>query len=310
MKIIHSFEELKAIKENIVFALGTFDGIHIGHQAVISLALKKAQASHSKTVVVTFDEHPFAIVAPEKKPQALAQRGMIHDILASMGIDYVLSFPMTKELVALEAEDFLKKLCENHNVLGMVVGENYTFGAKGKGNPSLLQDYFKDSSTEVIVATLTYGDNSLPISSTMIRKAVAQGHMEEVHQLLGRPYSFTGTVIKGDQRGRTLGFPTLNFLFPEHMITPPDGVYANRVCINGTWYNGVGNIGDNPTFTNQYHRCEVHVFDFDEDVYGLDVTVEFISFLRGEMKFNSLESLVHQLHNDQVQALEILKNYK
>ena len=147
-----------------------------------------------------------------------------------------------------------------------------------------------------------------PICSTNIRKAIEEGHMEQAATWLGRPYQFRGIVIKGDQRGRTLGFPTINFLLPNEMAIPPDGVYANRVCIDGIWYDGVGNIGDNPTFKNQYHRCEVHVFDFDQDVYGKEVTVQFISYIRGEVKFNNLQELIDQMKVDEETAIRILRN--
>ena len=132
--------------------------------------------------------------------------------------------------------------------------------------------------------------------------------MEDANHWLGRPFQFKGTVINGDQRGRTLGIPTLNLLLPNEMATPPDGVYANRVCIGGIWYDGVGNIGDNPTFRNQYHRCEVHVFNFDQDIYGKEVIVQFISYIRGEVKFNNLQDLIDQMKVDEEQALAILAN--
>ncbi len=149
-----------------------------------------------------------------------------------------------------------------------------------------------------------------PISSTRIRSYIQEGRLEEAEALLGRPYEFVGKVIVGDQRGRILGFPTLNFLFPKEMTLPPDGVYVNRVFLDGQWFDGVGNMGDNPTFENQYHRFEVHLFDFNRDVYGYEARVEFLSFLRGEEKFSNLDDLIAQMKIDEQQARAFLKDYK
>lgn len=312
MKIIHSFEELHEIQHNIVIALGTFDGIHIGHRAVINHAKQIATSHDAVLVVVTFEAHPLSILSPSHAPKSLALKETMYAVLDELGVQYVVSLPMTIDLLRMSAHDFMEALSIQNNLLAVVVGENYTYGAKGLGNVTTLQSYFTGTMTTVYVEPLSKWHNSdTPISSTVIRDAISCGQIEYANELLGRAYSFTGTVIKGDQRGRTLGFPTLNFLFPSCMVTPMDGVYANRVCIKGRWYNGVGNIGDNPTFLNQYHRCEVHVFDFDQSVYGETVIVEFIAFLRGEEKFDSLSALIEQMKLDEEKALRILadKNF-
>ena len=216
---------------------------------------------------------------------------------------------MTEALLKMTADEFLHDLCNDMNVEAIVIGENFTFGAKGLGNPEYMKQVVADKNIRVLVQPLLPCDgSSTPISSTEIRKAIHEGHLEDANHWLGRPFQFKGTVIKGDQRGRTLGFPTLNLLLPNEMATPPDGVYANRVCIDGIWYDGVGNIGDNPTFRNQYHRCEVHVFNFDQDIYGKEVIVQFISYIRGEVKFNNLQDLIDQMKVDEEQALAILAN--
>ena len=237
----------------------------------------------------------------------MIQEDILNTVIESLQVDYILRLPMTEALLNMCADEFLDALCKDTNVEAIVVGENFTFGAKGLGNPEYMKQVLADKAIQVLVQPLLPCDGlSTPISSTEIRKAIREGRLEDATHWLGRPFQFKGTVIKGDQRGRTLGFPTLNLLLPNEMATPPDGVYANRVCIDGIWYDGVGNIGDNPTFKNQYHRCEVHVFDFDQDIYGKEVIVQFISYLRGEVKFNNLQDLIDQMKVDEEQALAIL----
>ena len=309
MKQIHSFDELRQIKATKVYALGTFDGIHRGHQRVIRKAVEKAASVNGVSIIITFENHPLTILHPERVPKRLIQEDIMNTVIESLQVDYILRLPMTEALLNMRADEFLDALCKDTNVEAIVVGENFTFGAKGLGNPEYMKQVLADKAIQVLVQPLLPCDElSTPISSTEIRKAIREGRLEDATHWLGRPFQFKGTVIKGDQRGRTLGFPTLNLLLPNEMATPPDGVYANRVCIDGIWYDGVGNVGDNPTFKNQYHRCEVHVFDFDQDIYGKEVIVQFISYLRGEVKFNNLQDLIDQMKVDEEQALAILAN--
>ena len=307
MKQIHSFDELRQIKDTKVYALGTFDGIHRGHQRVIRKAVEEAASVNGVSIIITFEHHPLTILHPERVPKRLIQEDILNTVIESLQVDYILRLPLTKALLNMRADEFLDALCKDTNVEAIVVGENFTFGAKGLGNPEYMKQILADKAIQVLVQPLLPCDElSTPISSTEIRKAIREGRLEDATHWLGRPFQFKGTVIKGDQRGRTLGFPTLNLLLPNEMATPPDGVYANRVCIDGIWYDGVGNVGDNPTFKNQYHRCEVHVFDFDQDIYGKEVIVQFISYLRGEVKFNNLQDLIDQMKVDEEQALAIL----
>ena len=309
MKQIHSFDELRQIKDTKVYALGTFDGIHRGHQRVIRKAVEEAASVNGVSIIITFEDHPLTILHPERVPKRLIQEDIMNAVIESLQVDYILRLPMTEALLNMRADEFLEALCKDTNVEAIVVGENFTFGAKGLGNPEYMKQVLADKAIQVLVQPLLPCDElSTPISSTEIRKAIREGRLEDATHWLGRPFQFKGTVIKGDQRGRTLGFPTLNLLLPNEMATPPDGVYANRVCIDGIWYDGVGNVGDNPTFKNQYHRCEVHVFDFDQDIYGKEVIVQFISYLRGEVKFNNLQDLIDQMKVGEEQALAILAN--
>lgn len=306
MKILTSFEELKTLKKNIVFALGTFDGLHVGHQDVITKAVTEAYEQDAYAVVLTFDKHPFHIINPAREPKALRQQHEKIALLDGMAVDYVLMLPMTKELINMTPQAFVEALTASKRAVGFVMGENFSFGAGGKGNPQVFKELLKTTDckeAQVYTVGLTKCSKRPDhVSSTLIRNSISAGDFPTANALLGSPFRFTGTVITGDRRGRTLGFPTLNFLYPQELVLPPDGVYVNRVYIDGAWYKGVGNLGDNPTFANQYHRFEVHLFNFDRDVYGYEAIVEFYALLRGEERFNSLDELINQMKIDEQRA--------
>ena len=308
MKVIHSFEELQAIEETMTYALGNFDGLHRGHQSIIDEAVKQAHSQGGVSLVITFDGHPLTLLAPGKAPKCITGQEDWCQLLEQSGVDSVLALTVTREVLSMPAPDFVKAITAHNKVQAIVVGKNFTFGAKGAGNPDLLAELLRGTSVQVLVKDLLQDKGEKTISSTAIRQAIQQGHMEEAEAMLGRPFQFKGQVILGDQRGRTLGFPTMNFRLPDWLVVPPDGVYVNRVCIGGQWYGGVGNVGDNPTFTNQYHRCEVHVFDFNQDVYGQEVTVQFLHYIRGEVKFDSLDALMEQMNQDEEEARRILED--
>lgn len=311
MKVLHSIAELQKIDRTIVYALGTFDGLHKGHQAVITSAVNLAKEEGAVSVLFTFDQHPLSVLAPERLPKTVLERQDMERLVEGLGIDYVLEYPVNRDTLGISAEAFLQSLTDHLRVKGFVMGHNFTFGDKGLGNPEFLQSWAQKKGILVKVEPLLVCANSKQvISSTLIRQAVQEGRMEDACQMLGRPFQFKGQVIKGDQRGRTLGFPTLNLLIPDNLAVPLDGVYVNRVNIRGQWYGGVGNVGDNPTFTNQYHRCEVHVFDFNQDIYGDIVTVEFLHYIRGEVKFDSLDALIEQMDKDETIARHMLAEYK
>lgn len=310
MRVLHSIADLQEINKKIVYALGTFDGLHKGHQSVISRAVDLAKKEGAVSVLFTFDKHPLAVLAPDRVPKTVLERQDMASFVEDLGVDYIFEYPVSQETLGLSAEAFLESLTDSLEVKGFVMGDNFTFGDKGLGNPAFLQAWAQARNITVKVEPLLCDASKHVISSTMIRQAVQEGRMEEALHMLGRPFQFKGQVIKGDQRGRTLGFPTLNLRIPDTLVVPPDGVYVNRVKIRGQWYGGVGNVGDNPTFTNQYHRCEVHVFDFKQDIYGDMVTVEFLHYIRGEVKFHSLDDLIEQMKQDETIARHILAEYK
>ena len=307
MQVLTNSEALRPIHSNIVFALGTFDGLHRGHLAVIREAVGRARACDGIAVVLTFNAHPLSILAPEKVPPALIDAEGKLRILEAEGIGCTVRLPLSKSLLDESAESFAERLLSHPGIRAVVTGSNFTFGHEGLGNPDMLRRMAEGRGIDIVSLPLeTDAATGRTISSTAVRRAIVEGHMSEAAAMLGRPYGFTGTVIEGDKRGRTLGYPTLNFMIPDGLATPADGVYANRVYIDGVRYDGVGNVGDNPTFDNQYHRAEVHVFDFDRDVYGKRVYVEFYERLRGETRFDSLDALVAQMQEDEMQAKRVL----
>lgn len=309
MKLLHSFEELWELNIGTVCALGTFDGVHRGHAMVISRAVCEAKEKKLASVVITFDAHPFTILKPSEVPPALSSKEERLRFIEELEVDYCLLLPMTAELMQMSAEEFAKLLFEKGRVKAISVGHNFTFGHKGIGTPGLLKSLGEPEGIEIMDCQLesVYSKAQI-ISSSAIRKAIAEGRLEEATDMLGRPFTLEAVVIEGDRRGRLLGFPTANFKIPPTIVTPPDGVYVTRVWIGNTCYNGIGNVGDNPTFENQYHRLEVHLLDFSGDLYGKILRVEFLSFIRGEEKFNSLEALVEQMNEDKAKALAYFQN--
>lgn len=190
------------------------------------------------------------------------------------------------------------------------VGENFTFGQFGKGTPHLLAQYGKSKGVHIHALPLVEmgDDDHTIVSSTVIRQAIIDGKMAKANTMLGRPFSFWSVVQHGDKRGRLLGYPTANCVAPDELVHPHDGVYVMRVCVHNQWYYGIGNVGNNPTFENQKHRVEIHIFDFDDDIYDQDIYVQFLYFLRDEIKFNSIDALVQQMDEDTMRAKQYIKD--
>ena len=204
MKQLHSFDELRQIKDTKVYALGTFDGIHRGHQRVIRKAVEEAALVNGVSIIITFEHHPLTILHPERVPKRVIQEEVMDTVLDDLNVDYILRLPMNEELLQMSADEFLDALCTDMNVQAIVIGENFTFGAKGLGNPTYMKQALADKQIQVLVQPLLPCDGlSTPISSTEIRKAIREGRLEDATHWLGRPFQFKGTVIKGDQRGRT-----------------------------------------------------------------------------------------------------------
>ena len=309
MKIYTKITDIKNKYKKIVVALGMFDGMHIGHQSIVHRAMELAEGMDGQCVVFTFSNHPLSVVAPERMPLQIGSPDLRNAILERMGVEVVFNISFTKEFSRISPNKFMEILQDNLAPLYVVTGANFTFGYQGKGNQRLLMRAGKDYGfcAEICPTILDCGR---AISSTRIRELLKNGELPVVNEFLGRPFTFLGRVVHGDRRGRTLGFPTANLMIPDYCAMLPNGVYAVRVLYDEKIYDGVANIGNNPTFEGCYHRLEVHILDFQKDIYDKPLHVFFLQKLRDEKKFNSAEHLVKQLHKDKMAATAICNEWK
>ena len=303
MHVLRSIEELATVPGPVFLAIGVFDGVHRGHQAVIGRALADAAAVGGSAVVVTFDPHPMRLMRPDRAPNLLTSTQHKAALIERLGVSYLLITPFTRELSATTPEDFVHSLHRACRPLREIcVGHTWTFGKDKAGNLELLKKMGDDLGFDEIGIDAVKIDGEI-VSSTLVRATVKAGDLEKVKRLLGREFSILGTVEHGDHLGRTLGFPTAN-LSAHNEKFPPNGVYAVQAVYAGRTLGGVVNIGVRPTIHAEGGKrvLELHLFDFDEDVYGKDVEVFFNKFLRPEEKFASLDALKEQIARDVRQA--------
>lgn len=291
----------------VVATVGTFDGVHRGHVAVLEEIARRAAARGGRSLLVTFDPHPLEVVNPQAAPPLLTTPEEKRLVLAQTPLDQVAFLPFTHELAAYAPERFVRDVLEaRYRVAELVIGHDHGFGRGRAGDEEFLRTLgARDGfAVDVVPAVLVDGH---PVSSTLVRRAVAGGDMAHAARYLGRPYSITGTVVRGAGRGRTIGFPTMN-LAPPHprKLLPPDGVYAARVAWKGGVHGGMLNLGPRPTFGEQARSLEVHCFDAAGEAYGQPVTVEFVRRLRDVTAFPSAEALGRQLEADRMAARDAL----
>lgn len=300
--------ELRGIERNFnnsVLTLGNFDGLHLGHQELIRMVTRRARETGALSMVVTFRPHPLKILAPEKCPPLISTYEEKIRLFERLGIDVLVKIPFTVEFSSMMPEAFVKDiLCETLGAREIFVGYNYRFGKGRKGNIDTLKKMGAELGFAVReVEQIALGDEV--ISSTKIRNLLKDGEVEHASRLLGRTYAITGIVVKGDGRGRGLGFPTANIV-PRHSIIPSNGVYAVRLFVRDRLYDGIANIGLRPTFDKKTLTLEVNVFDFDEDIYTEDIALYFIKKIRDEKKFSGPEELIRQIRSDIETARGIL----
>ncbi len=291
-----------------VITVGTFDGVHRGHRDVVERLVARSRSLKIPSVLVTFEPHPLEIVNPAAAPQLLTTHYEKLEVLTETGIDYVAVLPFTPELAAFSAEDFVELVLRRRfRLRELLIGYDHGFGRQRAGNVDVLRtlgerDGFR---LEVVDAVATPDGHS--VSSTSIRRAIAGGDLERACAGLGRPYSVSGRVVEGSQRGRTIGFPTLNLgPPPPRKLLPPEGVYAVRVQTARGPIGGMMNLGPRPTFGDLATSLEAHLFDTSGDFYGADVRIDFIKRLRETRKFASAEQLRKQLHHDERDARNAL----
>jgi riboflavin kinase / FMN adenylyltransferase len=291
-----------------VITVGTFDGVHLGHRDVIERLVARARLLKIPSVLVTFEPHPLQIVNPSAAPLVLTSHDEKLEVLAETGIDYMAVVPFTSELSAFSAEEFVELvLRKRFRMNELLIGYDHGFGRQRAGNVDVLRilgdrDGFK---VDVVAPVSTPDGHS--VSSTSIRRALAGGDLDRARAALGRLYSVTGRVVPGAQRGRTIGFPTINLgPPPPRKLLPPEGVYAVRVQTAGGPVGGMMNLGPRPTFGDAATSLEAHLFDTAGDFYGANVRVDFVSRLRETRKFASAEQLGAQLRLDERDARNAL----
>lgn len=286
--------------------VGTFDGVHRGHQGVISLMRKTADAQGLRVVVVTFDPHPQIVLAkPGREPLALLTTIEERcERLAHVGVDEVVVIPFTHEFAQTSAESFIRQLVSTIDVQHFFIGHDHAFGKDRGGNEELLRHLGVELGFDVERIPPLETDG-LVVSSTLVRAALKSGDVEAASAMLGRPYALRGTVVQGDGRGRTLGIPTANIVPTNpHKLMPANGVYVVSMLIDGSEHVGMANIGVRPTFTNDTApTLEVHILQFDNDLYNTTLDVQFHARLRGEQKFGSREEFLAQLEHDKQQTI-------
>ena len=308
MKIIRDLGEISKPFKNAVVTIGNFDGVHIGHQALFRQVVEKARAIEGTSVVMTFEPHPLRVLNCNKHFPLITLYEQKIELIGTTGIDTLVTVPFTREFAATPARAFVKDiLCDLIGMKSVVVGEDYSFGKKREGDISLLKEMGRTYGFEVSVSGwIEVGARR--ISSTEIRNLVRNGQLEEARGLLGRHYQVRGTVIRGrDRGGRLLGYPTANLKLSDELC-PKGGVYAVTVEYQGTAYEGVANIGYSPTFDNGEFSVEVHILDFDKDIYDRPIRVNFIRRLRGEKKFSGPEALAAQIKRDIERARNLLSS--
>jgi riboflavin kinase / FMN adenylyltransferase len=301
MEIFSGLDSLA--KHPRVLAIGTFDGVHVGHRAVIGRAVELAHLRGLTSAVVTFDRHPLAVVDPSRAPRLLTPLAEKIRLIGELAPDELVLLPFDAALAALEPGDFCAGLLAGAlQARIVVVGENFNFGAGGAGDAAELRACGAAHGFETIALSLVT-EHGKPISSTRIRRLLHAGELEEVREILGRPPSATGRVGHGVHRGRTLGVPTANLDVETGAIFPGRGVYAARVLVDGRWYRAAVNIGHNPTFRRRdvetgHVTIEAFLLEFDADIYGRGIRVDFLHKIRDERRFESVEALVAQMHRD------------
>jgi len=307
LKIYHHISEFKGIKNPIV-TIGTFDGVHIGHQKIISRMRELAKKHDGETVLITFYPHPRLVIHPDSKNLKFinTQERKIQ-LLEKAGIDHLIVIEFTKEFSKFTSKRFIEEyLVEKINTHRLIIGYDHHFGKNRLGDFNTLYDLGKKHGFDVEKIPAQDVEN-IAVSSTKIRKALNEGKIRKANALLGYEYSITGKVVGGKQIGRKIGFPTANIdLEDEYKLVTANGVYACRVDYNGKRYKGMGNIGVRPTVNNSDLTIEVNIFDFDEDIYDQEITIYFVDRLRDEIKFENLDELSEQLAKDEKTTRELL----
>lgn len=308
MEIIHSISNFSSKNASYV-TIGTFDGIHIGHQKILKDLISSAKENNRKSVLLTFFPHPRMVLQQNVSIELLNTIEEKSQLLEEMGLDYLIIHPFNKEFSRLTALDFVRDVLVNQlNTSKLIIGYDHHFGKNREGNIDQLREYSHlfDFKVEEIPAQ---DIDDVSVSSTKIRNALHCGHLKTANNYLGYHYMIHGTVVNGKKLGGKIGFPTANIdVAEDYKLIPKTGVYIIHSTIDGQNYKGMMNIGYRPTVDGNHQTIEAHFFDFDGDLYGKFIKIEFLYFLREEQKFDSVEKLVLQLNKDKQNALDFIQN--
>ncbi len=310
MNIYHGIEDFNKLPYAVVTS-GTFDGVHVGHQQILKRLRETADKHNGETVLITYWPHPRLVLFPDQTDLKLLNTFEEKaELLRQHGVDHLLRIPFTREFSHTSSSDFIRRiLVDTIGTRKLVIGYDHRFGKNREGSFENLRKNAPDYGFEVEEIPKQEVDN-LAVSSTKIRNALSEGNMETATHLLGRPYGLSGRVIRGERIGRMLGFPTANLeIDNQHKLIPADGSYAVTASLGGNPHKGMLNIGLRPTVGGKRRTIEVHLFDFDQEIYGDTLHVSFIERIRDEIPFADVEALKAQLRKDRDRAREILKNY-
>lgn len=297
MIVINNLEEIKNIPPCSI-ALGNFDGVHVGHRTLISKAVDKARQLGIKSAVFTFSNHPKNLFAGETVVKNIIYQEEKAALIEKLGVDYLVNVEFTREIAGMNPMNFIDDLLvDKMNLREAFCGFNYHFGYRAAGNPDVLRKrgIVKGFNVNEMEPVTIGGD---VVSSTLIRSLIRSGDVDECEKYLGRKYSIGGEVVVGNRLGRTIGFPTSNIMIDENMVTPPNGVYITNCIYNGQKYNSVTNVGVKPTIGEFKKNMETHIFDFNKELYGKHIQIEFLKMTREEVKFSSVEELSAQIVRD------------
>lgn len=284
--------------EPLVMALGFFDGIHKGHQSLMKKALNSANKEGYKSSVMSFKKHPLTEVFPTYSPKLLMDNDQKIEKFKNLGIDYIFLEDFDRDLMKLAPEEFIRDfLLKKFNIKKLIVGFNYTFGYKGEGRILDLIELGEKYGFDVEIIEPNIKEDKI-ISSTYIRELIDQGNVQEANELLGHPYKVVGTIQEGKKLGRQYKIPTANLKLKEDVIMPKNGVYYTKIKIDDKVYDGLTNVGYNPTFKDHPYSIETYIYDFNNNIYGKEVELEFLDFIRGEIKFDNLQNLFEQIRSD------------
>ncbi|MFZ5564821.1 MAG: bifunctional riboflavin kinase/FAD synthetase [Thermodesulfobacteriota bacterium] len=310
MRVVEGLDSIDKPFERAVVTIGNFDGVHRGHQALFARVREKAKRLHGTAVALTFEPHPARVLRPDApSPPRITLYDQKVELIAENGMDALVCIPFTRDFAALSATQFLKDiLLDRIGMKAIVVGRDYAFGKNRQGDIDFLEKNAGPLDFEVVCEpwVITEGNGRMRVSSTTVRKTLTAGDVETARELLGRFYQVRGTVVSGRGRGgKTLGFPTANIELTDQLC-PANGVYAVIVAYEGRALKGVANIGYSPTFDDHLFTVEVHIFDFDEQITGKPVRVDFVRRLRDEKKFSGIDELRRQIAVDAAEARRIL----